>query len=106
MKVSFIEVRAELKPFIQSIWVIESPGGMPASDSNFAAPNGCPKLIVTLDNTIRSTAHGAALVSREGGCFLWEIRIARHSLSHARDEHALSASSFDRRGPTPFSGCP
>jgi len=42
---------------------------MPASDSNFAAPNGCPKLIVTLDNTIRSTAHGAALVGREAGLF-------------------------------------
>ena len=69
MKVSFIKVRDQLKPFIQSIWVVESPGGMPASDSNVAAPKGCPKLIVTLDNTIRSTAHGAALVSQEGALY-------------------------------------
>jgi hypothetical protein len=106
MKVSFIQFRPELKPFIQSIWVIESPGGMPASDSNFAAPNGCPKLIVTLDNTILSTAHGAALVSREGGLYFVGNRDSPKSSRHARDEHALSASSFVRRGPTRFSGCP
>ena len=46
MNISFVEVRDPLKPYIQSMWVFESAVGMPPSEANLAAPNGCPKLIL------------------------------------------------------------
>ena len=65
MKLSFIEPRIELKPYIQSIWVFESQVGLPVSDISLAAPNGCPKLIVNCENSLISTAQGRAHVSPE-----------------------------------------
>jgi len=52
MKLSFIEPRAELKPFIQCFVVFESPIGMPASGTHLVAPDGCPRLIITIENSI------------------------------------------------------
>jgi AraC-like DNA-binding protein len=106
MKVSFIQVRAELKPFIQSIWVVESPGGMPASESNFAAPNGCPKLIVTLDNTIRSTTHGAALVSRAGGLFFVGNQESPTFLESPARRTRFAGIEFRPQGAYPVFGTP
>src|SRR5262245_56602136 len=56
MKLSFVEIRTELKPYIQAFWVFESSIGMLASEANLAAPNGCPKLIIPCENTITSFA--------------------------------------------------
>src|SRR5262249_7225905 len=69
MRVSLAEIDAELRPFIQSLWVVESPGGLPASELNFAAPNGCPKLIAPLENTILSIAGEVVEINREGGMY-------------------------------------
>src|SRR5262245_16235250 len=54
MKLSFIEPRAELKPFIQYFVVFESPIGMPASGTHLVAPDSCPRLIITIENSITS----------------------------------------------------
>src|SRR5262245_3665037 len=65
MKLSFVEIRAELKPYIQAFWVFESSIGMPASEANLAAPNGYPKLIIPCENTITSFADGRMQQSYE-----------------------------------------
>ena len=65
MKLSFVEIRAELKPYIQAFWIFESSIGMPASEANLAAPNGCPKLIIPCENTITSVADGRVQQSCE-----------------------------------------
>ena len=58
MKISFLTPCAELSPYIESFWVLESPNGLPATANSIAAPNGCSKLIVPYDNSIVSEADG------------------------------------------------
>lgn len=65
MKMEFVPRREELKPFVHLIWTFESPVGMPASDANLAAPNGCPKLILNCENSIVSVVDGRVQESRE-----------------------------------------
>ncbi len=69
MKLSFVAPRAELRPYIQSIWVFESPVGMPPSDTSLAAPNGCAKIIINCENTITSVVDGRVQESREHGLY-------------------------------------
>ena len=65
MKFSFVEPLSELKPYVQSIWIVESPVGLPPSQNNLAAPNGCPKLIFNYQNSIVSTVEGKLSKSKE-----------------------------------------
>jgi hypothetical protein len=46
MKISFVTPHPELRPYIESFWVLESPVGLPATANSVAAPNGCAKLII------------------------------------------------------------
>jgi AraC-like DNA-binding protein len=70
MKVSFVRPRPELAPHIESLWVFESPLGMPAEQQSLAAPNGCPKLIFLYGNSLTSIVNGRVQHSREGLYFL------------------------------------
>ena len=65
MKLTFVKPCIELTPYIQSIWIFESPIGLPAADINMAAPNGCSKLIFSYENPIISTVEGRAVKSKE-----------------------------------------
>ena len=58
MKLTFVTPRRELQPYIKSLWVFESAEGMPQNDTNLAAPNGCPKLLVLYENSLVSTVEG------------------------------------------------
>ncbi len=69
MKLTFIEPLTELKPYLKSIWVCESPVGLPVSAKSIAAPNGCPKLIINYKNRITSLVAGRASDSREQGIY-------------------------------------
>lgn len=60
MRVSFVPPRPELRPYIESFWVFESPVGMPPTDRSMAAPNRCPKLIVPYENSLVSVAAAKA----------------------------------------------
>jgi hypothetical protein len=53
MRIWFVTPRAELQPYIESFWVLESPNGLPAAADSIAAPNGCAKLIIPYDNSNR-----------------------------------------------------
>lgn len=58
MKLSFIKPRPELQPYIESLWIFESPNGLTPTESSIAAPNGCPKLIFLEENSLVSVANG------------------------------------------------
>ena len=58
MGLRFIDPRIELRPFIQSLWLFESPIGMPPVETNFSAPDGRPKLVIPIENSITITAGG------------------------------------------------
>jgi AraC-like DNA-binding protein len=64
MKISFVTPYAELQPYIESFWVLESPNGLPAAADSIAAPNGCAKLIIPYDNSIVSEADGRIQLTR------------------------------------------
>jgi Domain of unknown function (DUF6597) len=63
MKISFVTPHAELQPYIESFWVLESSNGLPATAKSIAAPNGCSKLIIPYDNSIVSVADGRVQMS-------------------------------------------
>lgn len=69
MKITFFEPRGELRPYIQSLWVFESPYGMPSEERSLAAPNGCAKLIIPYANSLESIANGRSQISREHGLY-------------------------------------
>jgi len=69
MKITFVEPRTELKSVIQSIWIFESPVGMPVSASGMAAPSGRSKMIINYENSIISIVEGRASESKEGGFY-------------------------------------
>jgi len=69
MRLSFVQPRPELQPYIESLWVFESPVGMPPTDTSLAAPNGCPKLIIPYENSLEATFDGHSQVSHEGGLY-------------------------------------
>jgi len=65
VKLSFLRPRDELRGHIQSIWLFESDSGLPVSDVNMAAPNGCPKLVVNFENALISSVLGRARETAE-----------------------------------------
>lgn len=64
MQIAFIEPEAELRPYIQSLWAFDAQAGLPATDSSIVAPNGCPKLVVPIENTIVSLANAKIQFTR------------------------------------------
>src|SRR5262245_56081961 len=60
MTLSFIEPRPELRPYVEALWVFESPTGLPAAEGNIAAPNGCCKITFAYGNSFVSIANGRA----------------------------------------------
>jgi AraC-like DNA-binding protein len=88
MKLTFVTPEPELQPYIESLWVFESPSGFPAADSSIAAPNGCAKLIIPYENSLVSVAGGRSQVSREHGLYF----------VGNRDDPVLLASSSRKTG--------
>ena len=55
----FVKSERELRPYVESFWVFESPIGLP--ESNIAAPNGCCKLTFAYGNSFVSIGDGKAM---------------------------------------------
>jgi AraC-like DNA-binding protein len=106
MKLTFIERKEELKPYIQSLWVFESPLGMPPSESNLAAPNGCPKLIVPYENSITSIADGRTQESDEQGVYFVGNRDSSTLLSTSARRTGFIGIEFHPHGAYPIFGVP
>ena len=106
MNLSFVKIRAELKPYIQSFWVFESPIGMPASETNMAAPNGCPKLIIPIENSITSNADGRVQESREQGLYFVGNRDSSTVLKTSPRNTCFIGIEFFPHGAYPIFGLP
>ncbi len=105
MKISFVQPRPELRPFIESFWVFESAVGMPAADKNMAPPNGCPKLILLYENTLVSRVDGRVQESRPGLYFIGHRDTAPRIETSAR-RTAFIGIEFSPFDAYPFFGIP
>lgn len=59
MRLFFVKPERELRPYVESFWVFESPIGLP--QGNIAAPNGCCKLTFAYGNSFVSIGNGKAM---------------------------------------------
>ncbi len=106
MNLSFVEPRAELKPYIQSIWVFESVIGMPPSDTSLAAPNGAPKIIINCENSVTSIVDGRVQESREHGMYFIGTRDKSVLLQTSTGKTCFIGIEFHPHGAYPFFGMP
>jgi len=98
MKLSFIEPRAELKPFIQCFAVFQSPIGMPASGTHLVAPDGCPRLIITIENSITSICKERCEENAEGGMYFVGNRDTSILLQTKKRRTSFIAIEFSHMG--------
>lgn len=106
MNFTFVEPRRELKAFIKSIWVFESPIGMPLSDSNLAAPNGSCKIIITCENSIISRVGGSIWRSEEQGLYFIGNRDIPVQISTPERKTVFIGVEFYPYGAYPVFGIP
>ena len=106
MKLTFVNPRNELQPYIQSFWVFESPNGFPATDSSVVAPNGCSKLIIPCENSIVSVANGRAAISREQRLYFVGNRDSSTLLQSSSRQTSFIAIEFCPHGAFPVFGIP
>ncbi|MHB8581125.1 MAG: DUF6597 domain-containing transcriptional factor [Ignavibacteriaceae bacterium] len=106
MNLSFFEPYVELRPFIHYIWVFESPLGMPSSESNLAAPNGCSKLIINCENSIISEVQGTVQHSKEQEVYFVGNRDIPVKLSTPKKKTGFIGIEFYPHGAYPIFGIP
>ena len=104
MRLSFVQPRVELQPYIESFWLFESPTGMPATDTSMAAPNGCPKLIIPYENSLVSIADGRTSISQEGGLYFVGNRDTQTLIHSTARETGFVVVEFSPHGAFPFFG--
>ena len=106
MKLSFVGIRPELKPYIQSFWVFESAIGIPASDSSLVVPDGCPKLIFHCENSITAGGRGRICVSEEQGLYFVGNQDSSTLLQTSRRKTRFIGIDFYPHGAYPIFGIP
>lgn len=106
MKLTFVQPRAELRPYVQSIWVFESENGLPPVETNMAAPNGRPKLIISCKNAITSIAEGRVQSNREHGVYFVGTRDLPVVLRTKPEETGFIGVEFFPHGAYPILGIP
>jgi AraC-like DNA-binding protein len=106
MKLSFVQPRAELQPYIESFWIFESAIGMPAADRSMAAPNGCAKLIIPYENSLTSIADGRVQVSREQGLYFVGNRDTSTLIHSSARRTGFIVIEFKPFGAYPIFGIP
>ena len=106
MKISFIEPRTELKAYIKSIWIFESPVGMPQSAGSIAAPNGCPKIIINIENSVISSVDGKLQKSKEHEFYFAGNRDVPVQLSTSECRTCFIGIEFYPHGAYPIFGIP
>ena len=82
MRISFVQPRQELRPYIETFWVFESPNGIPLSGRSLAVPNGCAKLIIPYENSLIGISEDREGVSHEHGFYFVGNRI-KSTLIHS-----------------------
>jgi hypothetical protein len=106
MKFLFVEPKQELKPYIKSIWIFESPIGMQPSDSNLAAPNGCCKIIINCSNSIISSVGEHVWESNKNGIYFIGNRYIPVRVSTPKKKTMFVGIEFYPFGAYPVLGIP
>lgn len=106
MKLSFVQPRSELQPYIESLWIFESAAGMPPVDMSMAAPNGCPKLVIPYANSLVSIANGRSSLNHEGGLYFVGNRDTQTLIQSSAQETGFVVIEFAPHGAFPFFGVP
>lgn len=106
MKLSFVQPRSELRPYLESLWVFESSAGMPPADLSMAAPNGCPKLVIPYANSLVSIANGRASLNHEGGLYFVGNRDTQTFIQSSARETGFVVIEFAPHGAFPIFGIP
>jgi len=104
MNISFIKPRQELGPYIESLWLCESETGMPLTDRNVAAPNGCSKLIIPYENSLLGACEGRSGVSREHGFYYVGNRETATLISSSQRKTGFIGVEFSPHGAFPLFG--
>ncbi|HSD63281.1 MAG TPA: DUF6597 domain-containing transcriptional factor [Ignavibacteriaceae bacterium] len=106
MTFSFFKPIAELKPYVKSIWVFESPLGMPEADMNLAVPTGCSKLIFSYENSIVSTIGEQVQRSKEQNLYFVGNRDISVQVSTKPGRTGFIGIDFYPHGAYPVFGIP
>src|SRR5262249_5165681 len=106
MRISFVQPRAELLPYIESFWVFESPAGMPRTDQSMGAPNGCAKVILPHEHSITSIDDDPAQVGGEHGVYFVGNRDTSPTIYTLPKKTAFIAIEFRPFGAYAFWGIP
>jgi AraC-like DNA-binding protein len=106
MKLTFVNPRRELQPYIESFWVFESPTGLPATDSSIVTPNGCSKLIIPCENSLVSVGSGEVQISHEQRLYFVGNRDSSTLIQSSSRKTSFIAIEFCPHGAFPFFGIP
>jgi AraC-like DNA-binding protein len=82
MRLSFVQPRQELRPYIEAFWVFESATGISLTNRSLAVPNGCSKLIIPYENSLIGISEDRTGVSHEHGFYFVGNRI-KSTLIHS-----------------------
>jgi AraC-like DNA-binding protein len=107
MRLTFVQPRAQLRPYIESFWIFESASGLPAADTSIAAPNGCAKLIIPYQNSLwsRHPDDGPA-ETKEHGLYFVGLQEAPTFLTSAPRKTGFIAIEFRPHGAYRFLNLP
>ena len=107
MRLTFVQPRPELRPFIESFWIFESASGLPAAETSIAAPNGCAKLIIPYKNTLWSRHPGDGhKETKEHGLYFVGVQEAPTFLTSTPRETGFMAIEFRPHGAYRFLNLP
>jgi AraC-like DNA-binding protein len=107
MRLTFVQPRPELRPYIESFWIFESASGLPAADTSIAAPNGCAKLIIPYQNSLWSRhPDDGPTETKEHGLYFVGVQEAPTFLTSAPRETGFIAIEFRPHGAYRFLNLP
>jgi hypothetical protein len=84
--------------------VCESATGMPLTQQNLAAPNGCSKLIIPYENSLFGACEGRSGVSREHGFYFVGNRETATQISSSDRKTGFIGIEFSPHGAFPLFG--
>ena len=106
MRLSFVQPRPELRPYIESFWVCESDTGMALGDRSLAVPNGCAKLIIPYENSLAGICETRSGVSREHGLYFVGNRVKTTLIHSSARKTGFIGIEFTSQGAFPLFGVP
>jgi AraC-like DNA-binding protein len=104
MNLTFVKPRDELRHYIESFWVFESPTGFP--DNSIAAPNGCSKLIIPYENSLVAVTNGRFQISHAQKLYFVGNRDISTLLKSSSRRTGFIAIEFCPHGAYPIFGLP